>query len=90
MGKKPNNKEVLNETKRANAVAEANAARNLKVVEGQLALMAGQKAPKYEAPAPGPTQSSADVVKAGLESRKRSARLYGHNQSVVPLATTTA
>lgn len=82
MGTKPNNTAILNETKRANAAAEANSAANLKLLKKQLQLMAGQHPPKYEAPAPGPTQSSADVVAAGLEARRRAAKVYGHNRSV--------
>lgn len=82
MAKKPDNAPVIAETRRANAAAEANAAENIALVKKQMSLMASQKAPKYDPPAPGPTQSSADVIAAGVEARRRSARLYGHNQSM--------
>lgn len=82
MGKKSNNGAALKEQKKANAQAQKNFERQMKLMQKQLKNAGNIHMPAYEAPPPGPTRSSADVAAAGREARLSSRRRYGFNQSV--------
>jgi hypothetical protein len=54
----------------------------MKMMQKQMKQAEAVQLPTYEAPAPSPTRSSADVAAAGREMRMSRRRKYGFNQSV--------
>lgn len=80
--KKPNNSAALKEQQKANAQAQRNFERQMKMMQKQMKGAEAVQMPAYEAPPPGVTRSSQDVAAAGREARATSRRRYGFNQSV--------
>jgi 3-oxoacyl-ACP reductase-like protein len=66
----------------ANQQSQSNFKEQMKMMKQQMKSAEAVQLPTYEAPAPAPTRSSADVAAAGREMRMSRRRKYGFNQSV--------
>jgi DNA-binding IclR family transcriptional regulator len=82
--KKPNNDKAVKQQKQANQQSQSNFKEQMKMMQKQMKQAEAVQLPTYEAPAPNPTRSSADVAAAGREMRMSRRRKYGFNQSVTP------
>jgi hypothetical protein len=80
--KKPNNDKAVKQQKQANQQSQSNFKEQMKMMQKQMKQAEAVQLPTYEAPAPSPTRSSADVAAAGREMRMSRRRKYGFNQSV--------
>jgi hypothetical protein len=80
--KKPNNDKAIKQQRVANQQSQSNFKEQMKMMKQQMKSAEAVQLPTYEAPAPAPTRSSADVAAAGREMRMSRRRKYGFNQSV--------
>jgi hypothetical protein len=80
--KKPNNDKAVKQQRVANQQSQSNFKEQMKMMKQQMKSAEAVQLPTYEAPAPAPTRSSADVAAAGREMRMSRRRKYGFNQSV--------